>query len=350
MTDARVTQAPVLAVYSTDADARATHVPTLVVYQISSPLRVTNVPTLAVYRVSSDLRIFSSPVLAVYKGGECGTRLCQIWTITRTDGEVYRFTSLDRDLTFGGDTYQACDSLNPSASESVSEVDSSGSMDLSGAIGPDGISKEDLYAGLFDGAKVEAWTVPWDGNFTPKLLLRGEFGPVEQAETGFKVELLGDASKLTQTPLVSLLEPGCRWKRRDFGGFGGPFCGKDLTGLIVTGTVDGASGQRSFTDAARSETAGYFSRGQVTFTSGSNAGVSAEIREHSVGGLFELWPRLPFAIVAGDQYSMKPGCTYLKAADGGTNGCIAWDNLLRYGGFDKAPGGDKRGKTPNAKV
>lgn len=344
MTDARVTQAPVIAVYSTNADARVTHVPTLVVYQISSPLRVTNAPTLAVYRVTSELRIISSPVLVVYKGGECGTQLCQIWTITRTDGEIYRFTSLDRDLTFGGNTYRACDSLNPSASEAVSELDAAGSMDLSGAIGPDGITKEDLYAGLFDGAFVEAWLVPWAGAYTPKLLLRGEFGPVEQWEIGFRVELQGDGSKLMQTPLIRLLRPDCRWQ------FGDSFCGKDLAPLTVTGTIDSATGLRSFTDAARAEAAGYFTRGRVTFTSGANAGISAEIKLHSAGGVFQLWPRVPYAIQTGDQYSMVPGCTNLKTSSGGTNGCTAWANLLRYGGFDKVPGGDKRTAAANVRT
>lgn len=338
MTDARVTHAPVLPVIKISADGHITHAPTLLVYRIGSPLHVTNAPVLPIYRVNSDLRILSCPALVVYKGGGCGTRLCQIWTITRSDGEILRFTSLDHDWVYGGQEYKACDSLNPSASEAVSEVNASGTMDLSGAIGPNGVTREDLYAGLYDGAYVEAWLVPWDGNESPKLLLRGTFGPVEQGETGFRVELLGDGTKLMQTPLVKLLQPGCRWQ------FGDAFCGKALGPLTVTGAVDSASGQRSFVDAARAETAGYFTRGRVTFTTGDNAGISAEIKEHSSGGSFELWPRLPFPVSIGDQYSMVPGCTNLKAADGGTNGCTAWGQLVRYGGFPRVPGGDKRSK------
>jgi hypothetical protein len=34
----------------------------------------------------------------------------------------------------------------------------------------------------------------------------------------------------------------------------------------------------------------------VTFLSGLNSGISAEIKEHKAGGVFELWPRLPFPI------------------------------------------------------
>jgi hypothetical protein len=114
--------------------------------------------------------------------------------------------------------------------------------------------------------------------------------------------------------------------------------------------VDIGAGVREFTDAARVETAGYFSRGKVTFTTGDNAGISAEIKEHGSGGVFTLWPRLPFAIAAGDQYSMTPGCTNLKAASGGTNGCTAWGQVIRYGGEDKVPGGDKRAAAANVKA
>jgi uncharacterized phage protein (TIGR02218 family) len=342
MADARVTQGPVLGVIRLDVDAKVTQAPVIAVYKVGAPSRVTQGAVLAVYRVIAPLQITQSPVLIVYRGGGCGTRECQIWTIERTDGEIFRFTSLDKEFEFGGHTYQACDSLNPSASESVSEVDAAGSMDLSGALGT--ITEHELFAGLFDGAHVEAWLVPWEGTSTPKPLLSGTFGTVEHTNTGFKVEVIGDGAKLMQTPLVSLLQPGCRWK------FGDPVtCGKDLAPLTVTGTIDSASGLREFTDAARAEAAGYFKRGRVTFTSGDNAGISAEIKEHEAGGVFTLWPRLAFSISPGDTYSMTPGCTNIKDSAGGTNGCTAWGQLVRYGGFDKVPGGDKRSAAANVR-
>lgn len=318
------------------------------------PVRVSQAGIYSLTGITADVRIAQAGIYLLAYGSPCTTKWAQIWTITRTDGEVFRFTSKDTDLEYppaSGITYSSCDSLNPSASESVSEVDAAGSMDLSGAIGPTGITEAELYAGLFDGAVAEAWLVPWDGTSdVPKRLLKGTFGQVEQTQTGFKVELLGDGAKLLQTPLIWLIQPGCRWLSKSLGGFGGPFCGKDLTALTVTGTVDSATGQRSFVDAARVEAAGYFSMGKVTFTSGLNNGVSAEIKEHATGGSFTLWPRLTFAIAAGDTYSMTPGCTGLKEASGGTNGCTAWANLVRFGGFDKVPGGDKRTAPANVRT
>lgn len=312
-------------------------------HRVQPGVRVSQAGIEYMHRVQPTFSITQAGAEILYKSVPCTTRQAQVWTIERTDGEVYRFTSLDRDFDYRGDTYQSCDSLLPTASESVSQVDAAGNMDLSGALASGAISSWDLYGGLFDGATVEAWLVPWDGAGVRQRLLKGTFGSVDLGETGFTVSLIGDGAKLTQTPLVSLLQPGCRWQ------FGDRFCQKDLAPLTVTGTVDAGIGQREFTDAARAETPGYFGRGRVTFTTGANAGVSAEIKSHEAGGVFTLWPRLAFAVAAGDEYSMTPGCTNLKEASGGTNGCSAWANLPRYGGFRKVPGGDKRGAAANVR-
>jgi uncharacterized phage protein (TIGR02218 family) len=304
--------------------------------EIAPPIRVGAGGMQALVAITPELPIAQGGMYVLASGSPCGSRWAQIWTIVRSDGLAFRFTSLDRDLEWparSGIIYQACNSLVPSASEAMAQADESGSMDLSGGLGT--ITEHALYTGLFDDADVEAWVVPWAGEGMPRRLLKGHFGQTSQGETDFKVELLADGAKLMQTPLVETLQPGCRWR------FGGPGCVKDLGPLTVAGIVDSGIGQRSFVDAARGEVAGYFSRGEVTFTSGDNTGLSAEIKEHAAGGSFTLWPRMPFAIATGDQYSMTPGCTLLKDSAGGTNGCSAWDNFDRYGGFLSVPTKDK---------
>lgn len=343
MVEARASQAGIYALGAEIPPVRVIQAGIYALVSTGVPLRVSQGGINALVGVTAETRVSQAGIYLLASGSPCTTRWAQVWTITRTDGEIFRFTSLDEDLVWAGNTYLSCDSLVPSASEAVSEVDAAGTMDLSGAIGPDGITEAALYAGLFDGAIAEAWLVPWQGTDMPKRLLKGTFGAVEQGQVGFKVELLGDGAKLMQTPLIKLIQPGCRWQ------FGDRFCQKDLVPLTVTGTVDTGTGQRTFTDAARVETSGYFTRGRVTFTTGANAGVSREIKEHS-GSDFTLWEGLPFGISTGDQYSMVPGCTNLKASDGGTNGCTAWDNVLRYGGFDKVPGSDKRSASANVRT
>lgn len=346
MTTAKVGQAGVEIIYSTDPAARVSQAGIEYLHRVGTPLDASQVGVEYLHRVQPTFSISQAGIEVLYKSSPCTTKWAQVWMITRTDDAVFRFTSKDTDFDWRGNSYIACGSLQPSASENVSEVDAAGTMDLAGAIGTGAgqITEHALYSGLFDGATVEAWLVPWSGEGNVKRLLKGTFGPVEQTKSGWKVELLGDGAKLMQTPLVALLGPGCRWT------FGDARCGKDLGPLTVTGTVDSGVGQREFTDAARAEAAGYFARGVVTFTGGDNDGISAEIKEHETGGVFTLWPRVPYPISAGDTYSMTPGCTLTKDASGGTNGCTAWGQLARYGGFDKVPGGDKASAAANVRA
>lgn len=343
MTAATVGQAGVEFLYRVDPSAFIGQAGSEYIHRVDPGITISQVGLEYLHRVQPAFAISQTGAEYLHKAVPCTTRWAQIWTIERTDGEVFRFTSLNRDLIWNGQSYQACDSLVPSASENANEVGTVGNMELGGVVAALSVSPIDLEAGRFDGAYVEAWLVPWDGVETPKALLRGTFGKVEHGENGFSVEMVGDGGRLLQTPLIHTLQPGCRWI------FGSAECGKDLGPLTVTGTVDLGEGQRGFTDAARAEAPGHFDYGRVTFTTGLNTGLSAEIKDHLVGGVFTLWPRLPSPIAAGDQYSMTPGCTNLKESVGGTNGCIAWANVVNYGGFDHMPGGDALGETPVAK-
>jgi uncharacterized phage protein (TIGR02218 family) len=345
MTSAKVSQGGVEVLERVDVSALVSQAGAEVLYRVGTPMRVSQSGVEYLHRVTPMLSVSQAGIELLHKSIPCGTRLAQIWTIRRPDGLVFRFTSLDRELEWppgSGTMYGALNSLSPSASEGVSQIDELGSMDLTGALGI--ITEHALYTGLFDGAVAEAWLVPWSGQGPTRRLLKGSFGAVKQGQTNFSVELLGEGAKLKQTPMVRTLQPGCSKK------FGGNECQKDLGPLTVTGTVDSGTGHRAFVDAARAEAAGYFSRGEVTFTTGANAGVKAEIKEHAAGGVFTLWPRCPFAIAAGDQYAMTPGCTQLKDIAGGTNGCDAWANFVNYGGALDVPTKDKLTAAAETKV
>lgn len=295
------------------------------------------------HRVQPSFAISQAGVEFLHKAQPCITQRAQIWTITRTDGFVLRFTSLDRDLEIDGQTYGACNSMQPSASEELAEVSQAGNVELSGLIASGAVSQADLHRGLYDGARVEAHLVNWGGPRFRKAILSGTFGPVSFDGNAFSVDIMGDGARLTQTPLVRTLQPNCRYQ------FGDTLCGKDVAPLTVTGTVTTANRQRGFTDTARVEQEGYFSRGRVTFTSGDNAGISAEIKEHLTGGVINLWPRLAYDVQVGDTYSMVPGCTNQLESTGACKGCTAWENAINYGGEPNVPGRDKRGSQPDVK-
>ena len=312
-------------------------------HRVIPGLKISQAGAEYLHRVTPAFAISQAGAEFLHKFVPCTTNWTQIWTITRTDGEALRFTALDRSLVWRGNTYQACNSMVPSASENVGTVDDAGNMDLSGLIASGAISMQHLHAGLYDGAKVECLLVNYDGPQMVKPLLKGTFGRVTYSENQFNVEIVGDGAKLQQTPLVKTMQPNCRYL------FGDAMCRKDLGPLAVTGTVTAANGQRGFTDSTRAEALGYFRRGRVTFTTGANAGISAEIKEHEAGGVFTLWPRIAFQIEAGDEYTMTPGCTNTPEGSNGCNGCKDWSNYVNFGGEPSLPGNDKLRQQPDVK-
>lgn len=158
MTANRVSQGGAEFLYKPIPGAEVTQAGVEYLHKVGTVTDVSQAGIEYLHRVQPTFSVSQVGVEYLYKHVPCGTQWCQVWSIERTDGEFFRFTSKDTDLVFKGETYQSCDSLSPSASEAVSEVDAASTMDLSGAIGPDGITTRDLYAGLFDGARVEAET------------------------------------------------------------------------------------------------------------------------------------------------------------------------------------------------
>lgn len=89
------------------------------------------------------------------------TTLCWCWKITKTDGSVLGFTNHDRDLTFGGVTYEASTGFLGTEIESQLGM-SVDNMDVYGAVDSANITEADIEAGLYDNAGIEVYLVNWD--------------------------------------------------------------------------------------------------------------------------------------------------------------------------------------------
>jgi hypothetical protein len=80
---------------------------------------------------------------------------------------------------------------------------------------------------------------------------------------------------------------------------------------------------------------GYFDNGVITFDSGLNSGLSMEVISY-VPGQWVLALPMPYALAAGDAYTMKAGCDYSLAT------CKnRFDNVVNFRGFPYVPGIDK---------
>jgi len=292
-------------------------------------------------------RTTQSALLALADSVPCITKWAQTWTITRTDAQVFAFTSLDSDIMFRGVSHKACDSLSATATEMSAALASTGNMELEGLISDSSITALDLYRGLFDGATVEVWVVPWENTEgeIPFRLLAGTIGNVEQKLNSFTAEIITPAAIMQQRPLLEVYTPSCRFK------LGDSRCTIDLSTLELTGSVTAllaftgpnAAARRVFVDSARTEVARFYENGELTWTSGDNIGLTSEIKDFD-GTSFVLWAPVKNAIVIGDAYTIRPGC------DKSTTACTSkFSNFINFGGFPHVPGDDRLFQTPDAK-
>jgi uncharacterized phage protein (TIGR02218 family) len=222
-----------------------------------------------------------------------------------------------------------------------------GNMELVGILSDTGIKDEELYAGLFDGAEIEVWMVPWesDDNEIPFRLLAGTMGDIRQGLQGFDAEIVTPGAQMQQKPLLEVVTPSCRYE------LGDDRCTVDLDALTVSGSVTGltipttpnSTVRRVFVDSTRTEDDGYFNVGEVEWLTGDNAGVTSEVKDFT-NMIFTLWDALLHPIQVGDTYDARPGCDKLEDTCKDT-----FDNFDNNGGFTFVPGEDRLAQTPDAK-
>lgn len=276
-----------------------------------------------------------TPALLAHLQGEV-TAIRTCWKVTLENGRVHGFTDHCSDLDMDGVRYLAASGHAPSAivSNSTLAVDN---LDVAGVLDSDVITEADLQAGLWDHARVDIFQV----NVTDlsQGVIRqhaGRLGEVRSSGHRFTAELRGLAQQLQQT-LGELYSPTCRAT------LGDARCKVDLAPLRVTGTVATVVDARSFIDSARIEPEGSFDAGQLNWLSGDNTGLAMEVKTYA-SGRFVLQLAMPYAIAAGDSYSVTPGCRRRFEED-----CKAkFNNVINFRGEPHLPGTDRMLKAGGA--
>lgn len=260
------------------------------------------------------------------------TTLCWCWRVTRTDSTVLGFTDHDKDVVFDGTTFRHLTGF--SAGEVVSTLGLSvDNLDVEGALSAVEITEEDLVAGLYDDAEIELWRVNWEDVSQRVLMRAGNLGEVERDKVYFRAELRGIAHRLQQ-PQGRLYSATCDAT------LGDSRCGVDLDDPAYkgTGTVTEATGSRIAASGLSAFERDFFARGKITFTSGSNAGLTFDVRAHSVGQsatFLYLWQAPTMAAAVGDTFDVTAGC------DKRFETCKAkFSNGVNFRGFPHIPGSD----------
>jgi uncharacterized phage protein (TIGR02218 family) len=268
------------------------------------------------------------------------TTLAWCWRIERADGVVFGFTDHDRPLAFGGVTYE------PESGFAASEIRSGTDLavdaqEAEGVLTSDTITETDILDGRWDNAKVEVWRVNWDAPAQRVLMRRGAIGQVRRGRLNFVAEVRSLAHVLNQT-VGRTFQHACDAE------LGDGRCGVDLDDPAYkgTGSVVSLTGDRSFTASGLgSFDPDWFTLGRLTWTSGANAGRTAEVAAHALrsGDQHLALLEAPVRPIApGDDFVVRAGC------DKRLETCRdRFANVVNFRGFPHIPGQDTVIRYPN---
>jgi len=281
------------------------------------------------------VKSMSAELKAHYASGE--TTLAVLAKFTRQDSQVLAVTAgHDADITYplvGGTIYQSGYDMVPTAmvTSAALNVDS---MDIRGVLLALGVSEEDINAGLWDNCQFEAIRVNWaDLTMGHEEMKYGWFGEISVGRNEFTAELRGLTQRL-QSTLGEVVSQACKNDLFDAKCGIVPIEGTwKFSGTAVTGVTS----KRRFVMSSLAQSAGFFSAGKVTWTTGLNTGLSMEIKSHTAGGNIELQEPMPYDIAITDQATVFKGCLKRKNED-----CRdVFANTENHGGFPDLPGNDQ---------
>jgi uncharacterized phage protein (TIGR02218 family) len=245
----------------------------------------------------------------------CTSAWC--WRIARQDGVVMGFTSYDQDITFNGVTYKACTGFAPTAVSTSNDM-SVDNLDSEGILTDDGITAEDLRAGVYNNARIEIFLVNYK-NLKDEVFMvrRGTIGEVKYGKNGFTAAIRG-LMQAYQAKAGKTCQKGCRTF------LGSTLCKIDLSAYTINGSVTTVNSAATFgTDTTQPDS--YFDYGVITWLTGKNAGLSQDVKHSASIGTICLFMPMPFTPALGDTFKIVAGC------DGNASTCkTRFGNLVNF--------------------
>lgn len=256
------------------------------------------------------------------------TYLCRLWTIKRKDGQLFRFTDHDRDVTYAGEIYTSKTAFQASAIQTTINS-AAGNLDVSVLLAEGSIEYLDLERGMFDDAHVSIDIVSYKAPEMGAIaVFEGVVYSVQLPNTQLGTLQLVGGVRRSARPMVEHYSPSCR------ASFGDERCKFDLATVTETFTITTAPTGQTFTSDDLADAAtNLYALGTVTWTAGDNVGTRVEVAGNNAG-LVSLLFKPPFPMKPGDTGTITRGCPKTTAA------CIGYNNLPNYRGEPFVPGDD----------
>jgi uncharacterized phage protein (TIGR02218 family) len=267
------------------------------------------------------------------------------WLITRRDGLMLGFVSVDLELAIADVVYRPFTGFDPGAAQLSQGLDKTDSQTLAGILDESGISRAELLSGVYTGAEVRRFLVNYldsptsfeiSPNAPPKFfeLPRGYIAEIKSNNLGYEVKIKDDLALLDR-PIGTNTSMTCRCN------LGDNRCRVNLAPFTWNVTATEVTSRRNFKIAGNFPD-NYFDRGRLKFTSGNNINVHRDIGFH-VGSSLILYEPLPFDIAVGDSLTVVAGCLKTELA------CVVkFRNFANFQGEPDIPTTDLAINTPSA--
>jgi uncharacterized phage protein (TIGR02218 family) len=266
---------------------------------------------------------------------------CWCWLITRVDGLMLGFTSLDVPLVIGGVTYQPYTGFEAGAAQQSGDLNLTDSQQLIGILDRSGISRADLVSGIYDYAYVRRFLVDYS-NLPSSLELNppkhlelpaGYLAESKRNNLGYEIKVKDELSKL-DNQIGNVTTKTCR------ANLGDDRCRKSLAPFTHNLTISAVESKRVFTINYGFQNK-YFDGGRLKFTSGLNQGLHFDIGFLVASKIILSPVAAPFDIAVGDTVTAIAGCAKTKLA------CITkFQNFHNFVGEPDIPTTDLTVQTP----
>lgn len=268
--------------------------------------------------------------------------------VTRTDGQVFGFTSAKRSATIGGVVYDAAQGLDASAIVASAGMDTD-NLELTTLDDGSLFTHADVVGGVWQGAAFlifrYSWAAPADGT---EPVMAGTFGNVSLRQGAVVVELRG-LQQYLQQPVGNITSKTCRATFADFPRpNGNNRCGLNPAAHTEALTVGAVTSRRQFAIVRIGGSSGpipdgTLDEGLAIFTGGPNAGRTVKIRSYA-GAVVVLTTDLPYLPVTGDTLNVMNGCRKRLDEDCATR----FSNARRFQGEPHRPSIDDLTASPEA--
>jgi uncharacterized phage protein (TIGR02218 family) len=284
----------------------------------------------------------SRPISAAAKAYLVSQAPCfpaDLFTLTLQGGSpVYRWTSTDIPISYGGNTWIAQSPNLARSSLSVQNtVQATELKVILSALDNDFVGgsniKQQIHEGALDGArlKLERLPMPVPGNTSlgpPTLMFDGRVGQVQITPTGAVITVKGDVVIMNQYAPRNIFQASCQWTFCDHG------CTLSAAANTFHYTVVG-SATVSFLPWSPPMDTSIYVRGKVTMTSGVNIGQQRTIRAADSTGVTVSYPFFNVA-APGDTFDALYGCDKTFNTGSGQD-CSSFGNTQHFRGFPYVP-------------